>query len=296
MGRRRRRSRVAAAPGGAQQPGADGRPARGAGAARSSDRNGKPLLAIGTVYDVQIDPARATPATVASPREGRRRAGRVTDRQAGGGEEGRPRAPIPVITYREADFADRARRAGAAGRASSTPRREQPLAPTRTFGQPLLGSYGPVTAEMVSKGKGRYVAGDHAGLSGIQGQYDALLGGTAGVTVTVEHRPGHDAVRAARGGRQGRSRWHSTRAVQAAAEKALAGSRDVPSALVAVDVKTGDVLAVGQLTGARASTGRWSASTRPGRRSRSRRRTRCWARGAADHAVAVPAERSRSTA
>ena len=28
------------------------------------DRNGKPLLAIGTVYDVQIDPVRATPAAV----------------------------------------------------------------------------------------------------------------------------------------------------------------------------------------------------------------------------------------
>ena len=97
---------------------------------------------------------------------------------------------------------------------------------------------------MVTGGKGRYVAGDRAGLSGIQGQYDALLGGTAGVTVTVAgaapattlfEQPAQDGKNLT---------LALDPAVQAAAEKALAGSKDVPSALVAVDVKSGDLLAV----------------------------------------------------
>jgi cell division protein FtsI/penicillin-binding protein 2 len=97
---------------------------------------------------------------------------------------------------------------------------------------------------MVTGGKGRYAAGDRAGLSGIQGQYDALLGGTAGITVTVAgatpattlfEQPAQDGKNLTLG---------LDPAVQAAAEKALAGSKDVPSALVAVDVKSGDLLAV----------------------------------------------------
>ena len=207
------------------------------------DRNGKPLLAIGTVYDVQIDPARATPAAVAALEK-------VVDEPAGSltaklaaAKRARSRAPIPVITYREGDFADR--RAALEPLAGVIyPRREQPLAPTRTFGQPLLGSYGPVTAEMVSKGKGRYVAGDHAGLSGIQGQYDELLGGTAGVAVAVAGTNPATTLfeQPAKDGKD--LTLALDPAVQTAAEKALAGSGATPSALVAVDVKTGDLIAV----------------------------------------------------
>jgi cell division protein FtsI/penicillin-binding protein 2 len=207
------------------------------------DRNGAPLLAVGTVYDVQIDPARATTATVtALEKVVDEPAGSLTAKLAAAKKSG-SRAPIPVVTYREADFASR-RAALEPMVGVIYPRRQQPLAPTRTFGQPLLGSYGPVTAEMVSRGKGRYVAGDRAGLSGIQGQYDALLGGTAGVTVTVAgtnpattlfEQPAQDGKNLT---------LALDPAVQAAAEKALAGSKDVPSALVAVDVKSGDLLAV----------------------------------------------------
>jgi cell division protein FtsI/penicillin-binding protein 2 len=207
------------------------------------DRNGKPLLAIGTVYDVQIDPARATPAAVAAlEKVVDEPAGSLTAKLAAAKRAG-SHAPIPVITYRAGDFADR--RAALEPLAGVIyPRREQPLAPTRTFGQPLLGSYGPVTAEMVSKGKGRYVAGDHAGLSGIQGQYDELLGGTAGVTVAVAGTDPATTLfeQPAKAGKD--LTLGLDPAVQTAAEKALAGSGATPSALVAVDVRTGDLIAV----------------------------------------------------
>ncbi|MEJ7634404.1 penicillin-binding transpeptidase domain-containing protein [Aeromicrobium sp.] len=60
---------------------------------------------------------------------------------------------------------------------------ELPLAPTRTFGQPLLGAVGEATAEVVAKSKGSVQAGDLVGLSGLAQRYDDQLRGTPGVTV-----------------------------------------------------------------------------------------------------------------
>lgn len=60
---------------------------------------------------------------------------------------------------------------------------EIPLAPTRTFGQPLLGVVGEATAEIVEKSKGKVRAGDRVGLSGLALRYDAQLRGTPGVVV-----------------------------------------------------------------------------------------------------------------
>lgn len=58
---------------------------------------------------------------------------------------------------------------------------ERPLGPTRDFGQPLIGSVGPVTKEMVEDGD--YDVGDRAGLSGLQRRYDAKLSGRPGLEV-----------------------------------------------------------------------------------------------------------------
>lgn len=60
---------------------------------------------------------------------------------------------------------------------------EIPLAPTRTFGQPLLGVVGEATAEIVEKSKGAVRAGDMVGLSGLALRYDSRLRGTPGVIV-----------------------------------------------------------------------------------------------------------------
>lgn len=58
-----------------------------------------------------------------------------------------------------------------------------PLAPSRTFAAPLLGSVGPVTAEMVKDHPDTYRPGDVAGLSGLEARYDAQLRGTPGAVV-----------------------------------------------------------------------------------------------------------------
>jgi cell division protein FtsI/penicillin-binding protein 2 len=61
----------------------------------------------------------------------------------------------------------------------------QPLAPAKDFAAALLGTVGPVTAELVKKSDGRLQAGDEAGLSGLQLRYDAQLGGKPGARVSA---------------------------------------------------------------------------------------------------------------
>src|SRR3954453_17088519 len=58
-----------------------------------------------------------------------------------------------------------------------------PLAPTREFARPLLGTVGPVTAEVVQRSGGIYGAGDEAGLSGLEQRYDERLRGGVGHVV-----------------------------------------------------------------------------------------------------------------
>lgn len=57
------------------------------------------------------------------------------------------------------------------------------LAPTRTFARELLGTVGPATAELIEQSEGRLEAGDIAGLSGLQLQYDEQLSGTPGLVI-----------------------------------------------------------------------------------------------------------------
>ena len=205
------------------------------------DRDAKPLMPVGKVYPVQIDPSRATAATV-------RALEKVVDEPTGSlvkkleaAARAGSKAPIAVITYRESDFQDR--KAALDDLAGVIyPAREQPLARTRTFGQPLLGSYGAVSAELVAASEGRYVAGDHAGLNGLQGRYDAQLGGTAGIEVTSSANPDTPLFsKAAVDGTDVKTTLST--AVQTAAESAASSTGAVPAALVAVDVVTGDVLA-----------------------------------------------------
>ncbi|NYG06748.1 cell division protein FtsI/penicillin-binding protein 2 [Phycicoccus badiiscoriae] len=205
------------------------------------DRDGAALTPMGKVYPVQIDPGRATAATVAQLEKiVNEPAGSLVAKLTAATKAG-SKATIPVITYRQADFdAHKAALDGLKG--VIYPVREQPLAKSRTFAQPLLGSFGAVSAELITKSKGRYAAGDYAGISGLQGQYDAILGGTAGVKVTSSAAPGTPLFSKDPVAGKDVSTTMSPR-VQDAAESALAATGSVPSALVAVDVKTGDVLA-----------------------------------------------------
>ncbi len=118
-----------------------------------------------------------------------------------------------------------------------------PLAPTREFAAPLLGTVGQVTAEMVDKDPEAYRAGDVAGLSGLEARYDEQLRGTTGVV-----------VRAARGDRTGRVlhrqpakpgeplRLTLDEGLETLAEHLLARVGPA-SALVAVRPSTGAILA-----------------------------------------------------
>jgi cell division protein FtsI/penicillin-binding protein 2 len=205
------------------------------------DRVGQPLMPLGKVYPVQLDPGRATAATAAALEKIAGEPAGALVKQLAAAQKAKSLAPIPVITYRQADF-DARRTALDALKGVIYPVREQPLAKSRTFAQPLLGFFGPVSAEAIAKSKGRYAAGDYAGVSGLQGQYDALLGGTAGVRVVSSASPTAPLFeRAPVGGKDVKTTLDPT--VQDAAEAALAGTGSVPSAMVAVDIKTGDVLA-----------------------------------------------------
>ena len=126
---------------------------------------------------------------------------------------------------------------------------EQALAPTRGFAAPILGSVGPVTAEMVEESPETYQPGDVAGLSGLQARYDEQLRGTPGVSIDAV--PSEDAAAAGAQVRElfraepvagERLRTSLDVDLQAEAESVL--SRTGPaSALVALDPRTGAILA-----------------------------------------------------
>jgi cell division protein FtsI/penicillin-binding protein 2 len=62
---------------------------------------------------------------------------------------------------------------------------KQPLAPTRDFARPVIGTVGEATKELVEASKGAVVAGDQVGLAGLQRRYDSKLRGTPGVQVQL---------------------------------------------------------------------------------------------------------------
>jgi cell division protein FtsI/penicillin-binding protein 2 len=223
-------------------------------------RNGAALVTSTPVVDVGVQPSRATdPASLS------RTLADLLEIDAAALEQRIEQAPpdafVPVITLRRSDYEPlRARLQPLPG----TVFREAmlPLAPTREFARALLGTAGPVTAEVVEQSEGRLAAGDVAGLSGLQRSYDERLGGTAGFRVEqlrgeqrtelfdVAQTPG-DPVRLT-----------LDPAVQQAADTALAGATggNGNASLVAVDVTSGDVLAVANtpVNGAdRATTGQY---------------------------------------
>ncbi|MFP5334074.1 MAG: penicillin-binding transpeptidase domain-containing protein [Actinomycetes bacterium] len=223
-------------------------------------RGGTPIVTSQPVVDVGVQPSRvedvaALTAALAEALEvdGPALAERIAAAS--------PEAFVPVITLRRADYdavsAQIQPLAGTVFRES-----QLPLAPTREFARALLGTVGPVTAEIVEASGGRLAAGDVAGVSGLQRQYDERLGGTAGVTVarvrgeettelfTVEPVPGEPV------------QMTLDVAVQQAADAALATATggNGNAALVAVDVPSGEVLAVANtpVSGAnRALTGQY---------------------------------------
>jgi cell division protein FtsI/penicillin-binding protein 2 len=149
---------------------------------------------------------------------------------------------VDVITLRREDYERlRSRLYPLAGTVFLTG--SLPLAPTRTFARALLGSVGPATAELVAASHGRIQAGDLAGLSGLQAQYDARLAGRPGLEVEARGARGSVVLfrRAPIPGHPVATTLDER--VQRAADTALAGVAE-PSALVALDIDSGHVEAV----------------------------------------------------
>lgn len=70
---------------------------------------------------------------------------------------------------------------------------ELPLAPTKEFAAPILGTVGPATAELIEESEGRLRSGDDAGLSGLQNRYDDQLFGTRGLEIAAVPEDDADA-------------------------------------------------------------------------------------------------------
>ena len=122
---------------------------------------------------------------------------------------------------------------------------EIPLAPTREFARPILGTVGPVTAEIIEESKGEYAVGDVAGLSGLQQRYDARLRGVPGTVVEAVHeKTGKERELYRAEPKDGRPLRTTLDAdLQTLAERALADIGPA-SALVALRPSTGELLAV----------------------------------------------------
>jgi cell division protein FtsI/penicillin-binding protein 2 len=67
-----------------------------------------------------------------------------------------------------------------------------PLGITKEFAAPILGTVGPVTAEIIKDNPGVYAVGDLAGLSGLEARYDGQLRGTPGVVVSAVDAKGDE--------------------------------------------------------------------------------------------------------
>ena len=118
-----------------------------------------------------------------------------------------------------------------------------PLAPTREFAAPILGTVGEVTAEMIEDDPDKFQLGDEAGLSGLQARYDDQLRGTPGLVVQAVDADGGERELFAEEPVAGRPlRLTLDQRRQQLAERLLAGIGPA-SALVAMRPSTGDILA-----------------------------------------------------
>jgi cell division protein FtsI/penicillin-binding protein 2 len=123
-----------------------------------------------------------------------------------------------------------------------------PLAPAKDFAAAILGTVGPVTAELVKASHGRLQAGDDAGLSGLELRYDVALFGRRGLKVTAfpeaATNPGGPGTtvffRPAIAGTDLRTTLDPT--LEATAQRLLAGIGPA-SALVAIRPSTGAIIA-----------------------------------------------------
>lgn len=108
--------------------------------------------------------------------------GEFAKQVAGAGEK----AFVEAITLREEAGRTPTDEQIAAVPGAITVKDTMPLAPTRSFARPVLGTVGQATAEQVKNSGGAVQEGDTTGSSGLQAQYDSQLRGLDGVTVYAQ--------------------------------------------------------------------------------------------------------------
>ncbi len=152
---------------------------------------GAPIMQPRPVLRIGLDKTKVPPARVEqSARELARALDVDADKLVTQAKAAGPKAFVEALVVRrdglEPDFA--LQWSGIAGAVGLSDHR--PLAPSREFARQLLGVVGPATAEILKESKGRLVAGDEAGLSGLQRRYDEQLAGQSGRVVTVLTKTG----------------------------------------------------------------------------------------------------------
>ena len=142
------------------------------------------------------------------------------------------------------------------------------LAPSREFARALLGSVDDVTREIMDKNPGKYAIGDQVGQGGLQEKFDDRLRGTPGLTIVRARKAADGTVNDA-------DLWQSPPKagqplkttldpkVQNAADRALA-AMPKPSALVAIRISDGAILAVANGPGAQGVNTAFNAQVPPG--------------------------------
>lgn len=211
------------------------------------DRDGEPLLTERPVRRFGIDKTLLEADEVADSAEALAEAAGIDPGDYVASVEGAgPEAFVDLITYREADpDGDELAAAAEDIPGARALEEEQVLGPTRTFAQPLLGRVGPVTQEIMDADPERYAPGDVVGLSGLAAALEDDVAGTPGNRVVSETADGEtvetlleqepseaEAVRVTLDSR-----------LQELAEETLADV-EPPSAIVALDHTTGDLLAI----------------------------------------------------
>lgn len=213
--------------------------------------DGRPLMTEREVAVVGIDKTRVSGAAVKdSAAKLAKVLGINAGAYAGRVAEAGPSAFVPALTLRTTD-PTLTKNIGAIDAIEGASRlaRMHVLGPTRTWAAPILGTVGEATAEQVEKSKGTLEAGDEVGQSGLELRYDTRLRGAPGLAVQA-------LTKGADGSTTDKRELYAELSTdgtplrvtldaqaQTAAEKALAGQTKHPTALVALRVSTGEIIA-----------------------------------------------------
>lgn len=154
------------------------------------------------------------------------------------------KAFVEAVSYRKEDLSSRQSARIRRIKGAELLNQSLPLGPTKEFAAPILGTVGPVTAELMEKHPHTYRNGELAGLSGLQSRYDDKLRGRPGAEIDVVDANGTPVGQLFQSDPLDGQALRVTldEHLQAGAEKLLAHIKPA-SALVAIRPSDGAVLA-----------------------------------------------------